>query len=206
MDSDTNSDITIFRTIYQFENSDLETPDKFADSKPSPSTFSQPSPSTIAKPPFQPIQSQNQCASPSTPSHVSQVTPTYSTFTTERSTNNSSDNTQYSCEPNNLIKLQQQIQHPHTPTFHQLSSTKTSSNPSTPTPTSDYTPSLAQSSISTQSSSSANRACRTFKRKFPYHPFPSKPGTARNYINLPTHTNTTKFLQATLPLFSSVYI
>ena len=118
MDSDANSDITFFRSISQFENSDLETPDEFADSEPSPSTLSQPSPSTFSKPPFQPIQSQNQCASPSTPSHVSQVTPTYFPFTTERSLNNSPDNTQTSYELNNLITVQQQIQHPHTLTIH----------------------------------------------------------------------------------------
>ena len=64
MNSDANSDITVFHTVSQFENSDLETPDEFADSELSPSTFSQPSPSTFSKPPLQPIYSQTQCASP----------------------------------------------------------------------------------------------------------------------------------------------
>ena len=36
-----------YNTISQFNNSDIETPDEFANSEPSPSTFSQP--------PFQPI-------------------------------------------------------------------------------------------------------------------------------------------------------
>ena len=49
-DSDANSDITVFHSISQFDNSQLETPDEFADSEPSPSTFSQP--------PFRPIHSQ----------------------------------------------------------------------------------------------------------------------------------------------------
>ena len=40
MNSDTNSDITVFQTTSQFENSDLETPDEFADSEPCPSTYS----------------------------------------------------------------------------------------------------------------------------------------------------------------------
>ena len=111
MDSDANSDITVFHTFSQFENSDLETPDEFADSQPSPSTFSQPIPSTFSKPPFQSIHSETQYASSSTPSDVSQVTPTYSPFTTGRSTNNSPDNTQISYD---LITLQQQVQHPHT--------------------------------------------------------------------------------------------
>ena len=90
---------------------------------------------------------------------------------------------------------------PHTLTIHQLSSTITSSNPPTHTPISDYTPSLADSSTSTESSNSTNRTYITFKRKFPNHPFPSKPGTAREYINHPDHTNTKNFLQITLPLF-----
>ena len=201
MDSDASSDITVFHTISKFDNLDLETPDEFADSEPSPSIFSQPSPSTFSQPPFRPIHSQAQSESPSTLSHVSQVTSTWSPFTNERSNNNSPDKTQISCELNNLITLQQQVQHPQTLIIHQLSSTITSSNPPTPTPPSDYTPSLAQSSTSTQSSSSTNRTYRTFKQKFPNHPFPSKPGTAPEYINHPDHTNKTKFLQVTLPFF-----
>ena len=60
---------------------------------------------------------------------------------------------------------------------------------------------MAQSSTSTETSTSTHRAYRTFKRKFPNHPFPSKPGTAREYINLPQHTNTKNFLEITLPSF-----
>ena len=111
------------------------------------------------------------------------------------------DNIQISEELDNFITLQQQLLSPHTLTIHQLSSTITSSNLPTPTPISDYTPSLAHSSTSTESSNRTNRAYRTFKRKFPNHPFPSKPGTSREYINHPDHTNTTFFLQITLPLF-----
>ena len=150
MDSDANSDITIFHTISQFDNSDLKTPDKFANSEPSPSTFSQP--------PFRPILSQAKTDSPSTLSHISQATPIYSPLTKESSNNNSLDNTEISYELNNLITLRQQVQHPHTLTIHQLSSTITSSNPPTSTSSSDYTPSLTQSSTSTQSSSTTNRA------------------------------------------------
>ena len=137
MNSAANSDFTIFQTISLFENSDLETSDEFADSEPSLSTFYQTSPSTFSKPPFQPIHSQTHCVSPSTPSHVSQVTPNYSPFTTERSTNISPDNTQFSDELKILITLQQKIQYPHTLTVHQLLSTITSSNRPTPTPTLD---------------------------------------------------------------------
>ena len=129
------------------------------------------------------------------------MTPTYSPFNFERSNNNSSDIIQISEELDNFITLQQQLIYPHTLNIHQLSSTVTSSNPPTPTLLSDYTPSLAQSSTSTETSTSTNRAYRTFKRKFPNHPFPSKPGTARKYINHPDHTNTAKHQQVTLPLF-----
>ena len=193
MDSDSYSDITVFNTISQINNSDIENTDKFANSEPSPSTFSQPS--------FRPIHSQSKNDSPSTISHVSQATPTYSPFTNERSNNHSPETTQISYELNNLITLQQKLQHPHTLTIHQLSSNITSSNPPTPTPSSDYTPSSAQSSTSTHSSSTTNRAYRTFKRKLPNHPFPSNPGTARDYVNHPDHTNTPNFLQNSLPFF-----
>ena len=84
MKSDSNSDITIYTTISQFNNSDIETPDEFADSEPSPSTHTPTSSTTFSKPPFQPIQSHSQHKSPYTPS---QVTPTYSPFKNERSTN-----------------------------------------------------------------------------------------------------------------------
>ena len=198
MNSDTNSDITIYTTISQFNNSDIETPDEFADSEPSPSTHTQTSSTTFSKPSFRPFQTQSQHTSPYTPS---QITPTYSPFKNERSTNNSPDNIQFSEELDNFITLQKQLLSPHTLTIHQLSSTITSSNPPTPIPLSDYTPSLAHSSTSTESSNSTNRAYRTFKRKFRNHPFPSKPGTACEYINHPDHTNTTIFLQITLHLF-----
>ena len=81
--------------------------------------------------------------------------------------------------------------------MHQLSLSITSSNAPTPTPSSVYTPSLAQSSISNQSSSSTNRADRTFKKKIPNHPFPSKPGTARLYINHPN---------INLPSFPNIHV
>ena len=108
---------------------------------------------------------------------------------------------QISNELGNFITLQQQLLSPHTLTIHQLSSTITSSNPPTATPISDNTPPLAKSSTSTETSTSSNRAYRAFKRKFPNHPFPSKPVTAREFVNHPDHTNTTNYLQITLPLF-----
>ena len=108
---------------------------------------------------------------------------------------------QISQELDNFTTLQQQLIHPNTLTIHQLSSTIESSNPPTPTPSSAYTASLAQSSTSTETPSSTNRAYRTFKIKFPNQPFPTKPGTACEYINHPQHTNTKDFLAIALPSF-----
>ena len=198
MKSETKSDIRIYTTISQFNNSDIENPDEFADSELSPTTHTQTSSSTFSKPPFRPIQPQNQHTSPYSPS---QVTPTYSTFNNERSTNNSPDNIQISEELDSFITFQQQLLSPHILTIHQLSSKVTSLNLPTSTPISDYTPSLPHSSTSTETSISTNRAYRTFKRKFSKHPFPSKPGTAREYVNHPDYTNTPNYLQITLPLF-----
>ena len=143
MNSDTNSDVTFFQTISQFINSEIETPDEFADSEPSSSTYIPASSSTFSKPTFQPIQHQTHCISLSTPSHVSQGTPTYSPFISERSTINSPNNIKISEELENFITLQQQLQYPHALAIHQLSSTITSSHPPTPTSISDYTPSFS---------------------------------------------------------------
>ena len=200
--SDTNSDISVFHTISQFNNANVETPDEFAESEPSPSTYTtQTNSSVFSKPPFQPIPSSHPLPSISTPSYASQVTSTYSPLHSDRSYNNSPDTLQISQELGNFITLQQQLKHPNTLTIHQLSSTITSSNPPTPTPSSAYTPSLAQSPTSTETPTRTHRAYRTFKRKFPNHPFPTEPGTAREYINHPEHTNTKNFLEITLPSF-----
>ena len=50
MTSETNSDITIYTTFSQFNNSDIETPDDFADSEPSPSTHTPTSSTIFSKP------------------------------------------------------------------------------------------------------------------------------------------------------------
>ena len=176
--SDTNSDISVLYTISQLNNPNVETPDEFADSEPSPSNDNQTNSSVFSKPPFQPIPSNHSLPSVSTPSYASQITPTYSLLHSDRSYNNSPDNPQNFQELDNFITLQQQLIHPNTLTIHQLSSTIESSNPSTPTPSSAYTASFTQSSTSTDTHSSTHRAYRTFKRKFPNHPFPTKPGTA----------------------------
>ena len=200
MNSDINSHISVLYSISQLNNPNIETPDEFADSEPSPSTNFQTNSSVFSKPPFQPIPPNNPPPSISTPSYASQITPTYSSFHSDR-LSNSPDTPQISQELDNFITLQQQPFHLDNPSINQISSTKESSNPPTPTPSSAYTASLAPSSTSTESSNSTNRAYRTFKRKFPNHPFPTKPGTAREYINHPNHTNTKEFLAITLPSF-----
>ena len=195
MNSDTNSHISVLYSISQLNNPNIETPDEFSDSEPSPSNNFH-NPSNFSQPPFQPILSNNPDPITPTPSYASQVTPTYSSYHSDQS---SPDTPRISPELDNFITLQQQPYHLNTPTINQISSTTNSSNP--PTPSSNYTESLAPSSTSTESSLNTNRAYRTFKRKFPNHPFPAKPGTAREYINHPQHTNTKEFLAITLPSF-----
>ena len=195
MNSDTDSQISVLYSISQLNNPNIETPDEFADSEPSPSNNFH-NPSHFSQPPFQPILSNNPDPITPTPSYASQVTPTYSSYHSDQS---SPDTPRISPELDNFITLQQQPYHLNTPTINQISSTTNSSNP--PTPSSNYTESLAPSSTSTESSLNTNRAYRTFKRKFPNHPFPAKPGTAREYINHPQHTNTREFLAITLPSF-----
>ena len=201
MNSDTNSDISVLYSISQLNNPNIETPDEFADSEPSPSNNFQTNSSVFSKPPFQPIPPNNPLPSVSTPSYASQVTPTFSPFHSDRSSNNSPDTPQITQELEHFITLQQQLIHPNTLTINQISSTIESSNPPTPKPSPAYTASLAQSSTSTESSNITHRAYRTFKRKFPNHPFPTQPGTACEYINHPHHTNTKDFLAITLPSF-----
>ena len=186
MESDTKSNTTVYNTISQFNNSDIDTPDKFANSEPSPSAFSQP--------PFQPLHAQVEIEPLSPASPISHVTPTYSPLSSESYDNNDQDHTQLSLELDNFITLQQQMQHPQTLTIHQLSRSLTSANPpSTPTPSSTYTQSQNPTSPSTPSSST-NRAYRTFKRKIPNNPFLSNPGTSTSFKNHPFHTNTKEFL------------
>ena len=197
MNSDTNSHISVLYSISQLNNPNIETPDEFADSEPSPSNNFH-NPSNFSQPPFQPILPNNPDPITPTPSYASQVTPTYSSYHSDRSSH-SPDTPRISPELENFITLQQQPYHLNTPTINQISSTTNSSNP--PTPSSIYTESLTPSSTSTISSLNTNRAYRTFKRKFPNHPFPAKPGTAREYINHPQHTNTKEFLAITLPSF-----
>ena len=126
MNSDTNSEISVFHTISQFNNSNVETPDEFADFEPSPSTHTQTNSSVFSRPPFQPIQTSHPLPSLSTPSYASQVTPTYSPFNSDRSHKNTPDNIQISEELDSFITVQQQLTYPHTLTMHQLSSTVTS--------------------------------------------------------------------------------
>ena len=101
--SDTNSDISVLHTISQLNNPDIETHDEFADSEPSPSSHTQTNPTVFSQPSFQPIQTSRPLPSLSTPSYASQVTPTYSPFTSERSNNNSPDTVQISEELDNFI-------------------------------------------------------------------------------------------------------
>ena len=141
MNSDTNSHISVLYSISQLNNPNIDTPDELADSEPSPSHNFQTNPLGFSTPPFQPISPNNPLPTISTPSYVSQVTPTYSSIHSDRSSN-SPDTPQISQELDNFITLQQQPFHLGTSNVNQISSTIESSNPPTPTPSSAYTASL----------------------------------------------------------------
>ena len=201
MNSDTNSHISVLYSISQLNNPNIETPDEFAHSEPSPSNNFHTNSLNFSQPPFQPILPNNPDPTNSTPSYASQVTPTYSSLHSDQSSH-SPDTPRISPELDNFITLQQQPYHLDHPNHKPNLIHNRFIQPSYPyTPSSIYTESLAPSSTTTESSLSTNRAYRTFKRKFPNHPFPAKPGTAREYINHPQHTNTKEFLAITLPSF-----
>ena len=118
MDSDNTSTNTVFHTISQFKNCDIETPDEFADSEPNPSTFSQP--------PFQPIHTQVPDELSSVPSSYTDATPIYSPMTIDPTDHSRPVDTQLENELDNFIILQQLLQHPNTLTIHHLPQTMTS--------------------------------------------------------------------------------
>ena len=76
MDSDDNSTHTVFHTISQFNNSDIETPDKFQNSEPSPSTFSQP--------PIRPLHTPTPDEPSPAPSSYTEATPILSPMTSDQ--------------------------------------------------------------------------------------------------------------------------
>ena len=176
MDSDNNSTNTVFHTISQFNNSDIEIPVEFADSEPNPTTFSLPH--------FQPLYTETPDEPSSAPSSYTDATPIYSPMTSDPPDHSSPVEIELEKELDNFITLQQQLQHPNTLTIHDLS----------------------QSMISSESSNSPSttgetRAHRVFQRKLPNTPFPSNPRPAQTFMDHPLHTNTKEFLPVCLPFF-----
>ena len=123
MDPDDNSTHTIFHTVSQINNSDVETPDEFQNSEPSPSTFSQPLPSTPHPTPDEP--------SPA-PSPYTDATPILCLRTGDQPDPPSPVNEELENELDNFLTLQQQLQNPNTLTIHHLSQSTLSSNSSKP--------------------------------------------------------------------------
>ena len=68
MKSDFNSHISVLYSTSQLNNPNIETPDEFADSEPSPSNNFHTNPSIFSQPPFQPILTNNPVPTNSTPS------------------------------------------------------------------------------------------------------------------------------------------
>ena len=119
INSDTNSDISVFHTVSQFNNSVVETPDEFADSEPSPSTYTQTTSSIFFKTPLSTHSDPKPVSIPLHPSHISQITPTYSPFQQKliRYVQSSPDNIKISEELDNFTNLQQQLPSCNTPTL-----------------------------------------------------------------------------------------
>ena len=177
MDSGNTWGNTIFVTISQFDNSDIEPPGGIADAESSSSTFSQP--------PFRPVYTQITDETSSAPSSYTDATPIYSPMTSDPPDHSSPVDIEFENELDNFITLQQQLQqHPNTLTIHHLSQTITSSE-----------------SSNSPSTTGETRAQQVFERKLPNTPFPSNPRTAQTFIDNPVHINTKEFLQICLPLF-----
>ena len=102
MSSDTYSHISVLYSASQLNNPNIETPDEFADSEPSPSNNFHTNSSVFSKPPFQPIPPYNPVPTISTPSYASQVTPIYSSLHSDQSSN-SPDTPQISPELDNFL-------------------------------------------------------------------------------------------------------
>ena len=165
MNSDNTSTNTVFVTISQFNNSDFESPDDFADSQPSSSTLSQH--------PFQPIHIQITDEPSSAPSFYTDATTIYSPMTSDPPDNSSPVDNELENELENFITLQQILQHPNTLIIHHLSQTITSSEPlNSPSPTGE------------------TRGQRKLKQKLPIILFPYNPRTAQTFMDQPLQTNT----------------
>ena len=127
MNSDTNSHISVLYSISQLNNPNIETPDEFADSEPSPSNNFHNS-SNFSQPPFQPILSNN----PGTQSLPNPLMlpklPQPIPHTSSDQSSHSPDTPRISPELDNFITLQLQPYHLNTPTINQISSTTNSSN------------------------------------------------------------------------------
>ena len=176
MNSDNTSSNTFFHTISQFNNSDFETPDQFADFETSPST--------LFLPHFQSLYTQIPDEPSSAPSSFTDATPIYSPMTSDPPDQSSLVDIELEKELENFITLQLQLQHPNPLTIHHVSQTMTSSE-----------------SSNSPSTTAETRAHRVLKRKFPNTPFPSNPRPGQIFVDYPLHTNTKEFLQVCLPFF-----
>ena len=152
MDSDDNSTHTAYHTISHFNNSDIETPDEFENSKPSLSTFWQP--------PFRPLHTPTPDETYPDPFSYTDATPILSPMTSDPHDLHRPVDEELENELDNFITLEQQVQKPNTLTIHHLSQTITSSV-----------------SSNLASTTKETRVHRVFKRK---PPNASQPPTSSN--------------------------
>ena len=179
MDSDDFSTHTVFHTISQFNNSDIETPDEFENSEPSPSNFRNP-PSDHSIP-----QHPMNLPQPLIPTLMQLQ---FSPLTSDPPDSLSPVDGELENELDNFITLQQQLQNPNPLTIHHLSQTITSSESSNPASTTEET-----------------RVHRIFKRKHAKTPMLPNPRPPRKFSVHPLHTNTKEFLQMCLSVFSTIH-
>ena len=117
-----------FYPISQFNNSDIEIPDQFEISEPSPSRFSQP--------PFRPLHIPTPDELSPAPSSYTDATPILYPMTCDLL---GPVDEELENELDNFITLPQQLQNPNTLTIHHLSQTIASSESSKPASTTEET-------------------------------------------------------------------
>ena len=175
MDSD-DSTHTIFNTISQFKNSDIDTPDEFQNSEPSPSVFfSNSLPSNPSSTPRWNLPSPLFLHRRNTKTFLNDQWPARPPNPVTHALENELDS---------FITLQQQLQNTNKLILHQLSLSISSSD------SSDQTTAVVET-----------RAHRLFKKKHPNaqpHVL-HRPQQVQQFSLHPLHTNTKEFLKYNLP-------
>ena len=177
---DDNSTKTLFHTISQFNNSDIETPDEIKNSETSPSTFSQP--------PFRQLHTPTPDEPFSAPSSFTDATPILSPMIGDQPDTPSPIDEELENELDIFITLQQQLQNPNTLTIHHLLQSITSAESSNSASTIDET-----------------RAHRVFERKHPNTPVLPNPRPPRMFRFTHSTRSLKKFFKCAYHTFHNTF-